>query len=65
FDGKTYFGHSQTVDPWGEVLTRRNTEERIITTENDTDMIKSVRSQITCYADIAPSGYDSVQWFRE
>jgi len=65
FDGKTYFGHSQTVDPWGVVLNRRNTEERIITTQSDTTMIESVRSQITCYADIAPSGYDKVQWFRE
>ncbi|MFW9793234.1 MAG: nitrilase-related carbon-nitrogen hydrolase [Candidatus Thorarchaeota archaeon] len=65
FDGKTYFGHSQMVDPWGVVLTRLNSEERIITIEGDTDMIKSVRSQITCYADIAHSGYDNIQWFRE
>ncbi|MFX1484469.1 MAG: nitrilase-related carbon-nitrogen hydrolase [Promethearchaeota archaeon] len=65
FDGKTYFGHSQMVDPWGVLLTTRNSEERIITTEGNTDMIKSVRSQITCYSDISPSGYDSICWFRE
>jgi predicted amidohydrolase len=65
FDGKTYFGHSQTVDPWGVLLNRRNSEERIITTQADTKMIETVRSQITCYADIAPSGYDRVHWFRE
>jgi len=65
FDGKTYFGHSQVVDPWGVVLTRLNSEERIITVEGDTEMIKNVRSQITCYSDIAPSGYDIVHWFRE
>ncbi len=65
FDGKTYFGHSQMVDPWGVLLNRLNTEERIITTQADTEMIKSVRSQITCYADIAPSGYDDVHWFKE
>lgn len=65
FDGKTYFGHSQTVEPWGVLLNKLNSEERIITTQADTEMIKSVRSQITCYADIAPSGYDRVHWFRE
>ncbi|MHA1950805.1 MAG: nitrilase-related carbon-nitrogen hydrolase [Candidatus Thorarchaeota archaeon] len=65
FDGKTYFGHSQTIDPWGVLLNKLNSEERVITTQGDTEMIKGVRSQITCYADIATSGYDSVQWFRE
>ncbi|MFW9786765.1 MAG: nitrilase-related carbon-nitrogen hydrolase [Candidatus Thorarchaeota archaeon] len=65
FDGKTYFGHSQMVDPWGVVLSRRNSEERLITTEGNTDMIKSVRSQITCYADIAPLGYDRIQRFEK
>ncbi len=65
FDGKTYFGHSQIVDPWGVIMTRRNSQERIIVSEGDTDMIKSVRSQITCYADISPSGYNNLHWFRE
>ncbi len=65
FDDKTYFGHSQVVDPWGVVLTRLNSEERIVTTTADTEMIENVRSQITCFADIAPSGYDNVHWFRE
>ena len=65
FDGKTYFGHSQTVDPWGVVLGTRNSEERLITTEGNTEMLESVRSQITCYVDIAPSGYDNIQRFEE
>jgi predicted amidohydrolase len=65
FDGKTYFGHSQTVDPWGLILNRRNSEIRLISTSGNTEMIQNVRSQITCYADIAPSGYDRVEWFRE
>jgi len=65
FDGKTYFGHSQVVDPWGVVLGRRNSEERLITTQGNTEMIESVRSQITCYADIAPTGYDKIQRFKE
>jgi len=65
FDKKTYFGHSQVVDPWGVVLTRLNSEARLITSRGNTDMIQSVRNQITCYADRAPAGYDEVKWFRE
>jgi predicted amidohydrolase len=63
FDGKTYFGHSQIIDPWGVILTRRNSEERIIQNTGNTEMIQSVREQITCYADRAPSGYDRVKWY--
>ncbi|MFX1606295.1 MAG: nitrilase-related carbon-nitrogen hydrolase, partial [Promethearchaeota archaeon] len=63
FDGKTYFGHSQMVDPWGVVLGRRSSEERLITSEGNTEMIHTVRSQVTCYDDIAPSGYDNIQRF--
>lgn len=65
FDGKTYFGHSQVIDPWGVVLGRRNTEERLITTEGNTEMIESVRSQITCYADIAPAGYEKIKHYTD
>ena len=65
FDGKTYFGHSQMVDPWGVVLGRRNSLERLITLRGNTEMIKAVRSQITCYADISPTGYDNIVRFEE
>ena len=65
FDGKTYFGHSQVVDPWGVRLTRINSENEVFTSTVNTEMIESVREQVTCYADIAPEGYDKVQWFRE
>jgi omega-amidase len=63
FDKKTYFGHSQMVDPWGLVLSRRNTEERLIRAQGNTAMVGSVRKQITCYEDRAPSGYEKVTWF--
>jgi predicted amidohydrolase len=65
FDKKTYFGHSQVVDPWGVVLGRKNSEERLVRADGNTEMIESVRSQITCYADIAPSGYDTIKLFEE
>lgn len=63
FDKKTYFGHSQVVDPWGVLLTRKNSEERMVRAKGDTSMIESVRKQITCYADRAPNGYEKVVWF--
>ena len=63
FDGKTYFGHGQQIDPWGVILTRRNSEARIIQNTGNTDMIRSVREQITCYADRSPTGYDRVKWY--
>jgi omega-amidase len=65
FDKKTYFGHSQVVDPWGVVLTRCNSEPRIIQVTGNTEMIQTVRDQITCYADRSPTGYDRVEWFRD
>lgn len=65
FDKKTYFGHSQIVDPWGVVLTRPNSERQLIVAKGDTKMLQEVRSQITFYADRSSTGYDYVQWFRE
>lgn len=65
FDGKTYFGHSQIVDPWGIRFTRTNSEERVITKSGDTAMLKSVRQQITCYQDISPTGYDKVKIYED
>ncbi|MFX1603460.1 MAG: nitrilase-related carbon-nitrogen hydrolase [Promethearchaeota archaeon] len=65
FDNKTYFGHSQVVDPWGVRLTRINSARQVFSTVADTSMIESVREQITCYVDRAPSGYERVEWFKE
>lgn len=64
FDKKSYFGHSQMIDPWGIVLIRPTSESRIITTSGDTEMIQNVRKQITCYQDLLPTGYEKVTWFR-
>ncbi len=65
YDGKTYFGHSQLVDPWGVLLSRINSEERVVTASGDTSVIESVRQQITCYDDRMESVYSRVEWFRE
>jgi len=65
FDGKTYFGHSQMVDPWGVRLTRINSDMAIFTNRGNTDMIKEVRNQITCFNDRVPEYYDSVKIVKE
>ncbi len=65
FDKKTYFGHSQLIDPWGVRLTRMNSEERIVVDTGDTDSLKSVRDQITVWQDRSQSGYDKVKIFKE
>jgi len=64
FDGKTYFGHSQIVDPWGLRLSRMTSEAQVLTTTCDTSAVESARSQITCYADRSQTGYDNVKWFK-
>jgi predicted amidohydrolase len=65
FDGKTYFGHSQIVDPWGVRMTRMTSEEQVFVSSGDTSSVSSVREQITCYKDRTPTAYEQVQWFRE
>ncbi len=64
-DGKTYFGHSQVVDPWGVRFTRINSEVDIITHLCNTDVIGSVRRQITCYRDRRSEVYERVKWFED
>jgi omega-amidase len=65
FDKKTYFGHSQVVDPSGVVLTRCSSEIRLIQAEGNTEMNQTVRNQITCYADRSPEAYGKVDWFKD
>jgi predicted amidohydrolase len=65
FDGKTYFGHSQMIDPSGVRLTRLTSEQQVFTNNGDTVSLDSVRNQITCYKDRAPGVYDKVQWFKD
>lgn len=65
YNGKTYFGHSQIVDPWGERLTRINTDQTTFTTSGDTAMIEDVRGQITCYQDRVPERYGNVRVIDE
>ncbi len=61
-DGKTYFGHSQVVDPWGLRLNRMTSEPEVFTVHGDTDAVHHVRDTITCFAD-RPSAYGEVRIF--
>jgi omega-amidase len=65
YNGKTYFGHSQIVDPWGECLTRINTDQSIFTASGNTAMIEDVRKQIACYKDRVPERYGNVRVLEE
>ncbi len=65
FDGKTYMGHSQLIDPWGLRLTRINSEERIVVKTGDTEMIETIRDEITCWQDRSKAGYDNVRVITE
>ncbi|MFW9907493.1 MAG: nitrilase-related carbon-nitrogen hydrolase [Candidatus Thorarchaeota archaeon] len=65
FDGRTYFGHSQIVDPWGMRLTRINSDMAVFSNNGDTDMIHEVRKQITCFQDRVPEYYGNVILSRE
>ncbi|MCF2136813.1 MAG: hypothetical protein K9W43_06160 [Candidatus Thorarchaeota archaeon] len=63
FDGKTYFGHSQFIDPWGVRPTRPNSEERVIRERGNTVAVASVRQEITCFQDRNQSAYERTQWY--
>ena len=65
FDGKTFFGHSQVIDPWGVRLTHINSEERIVIAKGNTNMMDSVRTTVTCWQDRSENGYDNVITFEE
>ncbi len=64
FDGKTYFGHSQLVDPWGVRRTEIESSPRVIVGSGDTEAVKSARTQLTCFEDRRPEAYERVQVFR-
>jgi deaminated glutathione amidase len=45
-NGRRTWGHSMVVDPWGEVLARRETGPGIVLAQLDTERIASVRRQL-------------------
>ncbi len=60
FDGKTYFGHSQVVDPWGQRLNRLTSEPGMVTVLCDTSVVEAARSAITCFEDRLPHYPDPI-----
>ncbi len=65
FNGKTYFGHSQFVDPWGVRCSRINSDIFVFKKTGDTDMIRDVREQITCWYDRVPEHYNAIEILKE
>ena len=60
--GKTpdavFGGHSQIVDPWGEVLSAAGEEQEVITADCDFGIIKDIRNSINVFNDRKPNLYE-------
>ncbi len=50
-NGTTFFGHSAVIDPWGETLVEGDTEEVLLTTTLDLDVVEDVRRRIPVFQD--------------
>jgi nitrilase len=49
-NGRRTFGHSLVIDPWGEVLARREEGEGVVVAELDFERITEVRQQLPALA---------------
>ena len=60
--GKTpdavFGGHSQIIDPWGEVLAAAGEAQEVITADCDFGIIKDIRSSINVFNDRKPDLYE-------
>jgi predicted amidohydrolase len=56
-DGNTWCGHSQIIDPWGQILAEAEEDEITLYATLDLDLIGEVRSRIPCFTvqAVAPS----------
>ncbi len=45
-DGRTTYGHSMIVDPWGRILAEATGTPSVITADLDLDVVATVRRQI-------------------
>lgn len=49
--GTDFFGHSQVIDPWGEIVIEAGEEETIVRATIDLDLVSQVRSKIPVFED--------------
>ena len=47
-NGRTTFGHSMIVDPWGKVLTQKETGPGVVTTDIDLQSQQELRRNFPC-----------------
>lgn len=52
-----FCGHSQIVDPWGEVIAEAGEEEEILTGDVDFSVIQDIRERINVFRDRRPDFY--------
>lgn len=50
-DGKTFFGHSAVIDPWGETVIEGDEEERLLLATIDIALVDEVRRRIPVFED--------------
>jgi predicted amidohydrolase len=55
-DGRTTFGHSLVVDPWGEVLLDMGEDESVAVVEIDPARVGKARGRIPALAHRRPIG---------
>jgi predicted amidohydrolase len=55
--GRTNFGSTMIIDPWGTVIARAPEEEGVITANISMESLRSTRENIPCYAHRKPALY--------
>jgi predicted amidohydrolase len=54
-DGNTWCGHSQVIDPWGNILAEAGEDEETLYCTLDLALIAEVRARIPCFTVEAPT----------
>jgi predicted amidohydrolase len=49
-----YFGNSQVVDPWGEIVAEAGEREELLPVEIDIDLVKQIREKLPSFRDRRP-----------
>lgn len=57
-NGLEFCGHSQLINPWGEVIAEAGEDEEIVTGEFDLSIIQDIRERINVFRDRRPELYN-------
>lgn len=59
-NGRTTYGHSLVVDPWGEVVAERAAEPGVVFADIDAARVRQIRAQLPSLAHRRPDVFDGV-----